>query len=170
MSIGDTTLTVVGNLTDDPDLKWLPSGAAVVAFTVAASRRVWDKESGEWRDGDTLFLRCSAWRHLAEHIGDTCVKGMRVIATGRLSQRDWTDDKGVKRIMTELNVEQFGPSLKYATATVKKAARVGAGVNAPHPGDEHGAKASASGGWGTASSGDDQWSSSGGYACDEPPF
>ena len=171
MSIGDTTLTVVGNVTKDPDLKFLPSGVAVVSFTIASSRRVFDRDRNEWKDGDTLFMRCSAWRHLAEHIGDTLTKGTRVIASGRLSQRDYEDNQGVQRTITELNVEEIGPSLKYATATVKKAARAAAGGEPPHPGDRGNA---GSGGWGqTAPSGGDQWGGTGSWGAgngEEPPF
>ncbi|MEY9934275.1 single-strand DNA-binding protein [Catenulispora sp. GP43] len=175
MSIGDTTLTVVGNITKDPDLKFLPSGVAVVSFTIAASRRVFDRDKNEWRDGDTLFMRCSAWRHLAEHIGDTLTKGTRVIASGRLSQRDWEDNNGVQRTVVELNVEEIGPSLKYATATVKKAARAGA----PHPAEAYaGASAGAGntggwggGEWGSASSKPGPWDGADApYTGDEPPF
>lgn len=172
MSIGDTTLTVIGNLTKDPEVRFLATGAAVASFTIAASRRVYDQQSGEWKDGDTLFMRCSAWRHLAEHIGDTLTKGTRVIASGRLSQRDYVDNAGVTRTIVELNVEEIGPSLKYATATVKKAARGDGGV--PHPADAYaGAAAPAgnAGAWGSGTAAAPSWDgAAGSYAGDEPPF
>src|SRR5882762_1212046 len=115
MSIGDTTLTVVGNLTKDPELRIMPNtGTSVVSFTVASSRRVWDKDKNEYKDGDSLFMRCSAWRHLADHIAESCEKGTRVIVTGRLSQRDYVDNQNVQRTIMELQVEEVGPSLKYA--------------------------------------------------------
>ncbi len=160
MSIGDTTLTVIGNLTKDPDYRIIPSGASVVSFTIASSRRVYDQTTGQWKDGDTIFMRCSAWRHLADHIGDTLTAGMRVVAHGRLKQREYEVD-GVKRTVMELDVEEIGPSLKYATAKVVKATR----DQAPHPADAY-ATAGTSGGWGQAPSGADPWASSG----NQPPF
>src|SRR4051812_42846561 len=131
MSIGDTNLTIIGNLTGDPDLRFTGSGHAVVAFTVAASRRVFDQESGKWKDADTLFLRCSAWRTLAEHAAESLSRGMRVIVTGRLKQREYETAEGEKRTVFEVDVEEIGPSLRYATAKVAKATR----NQAPHPAD-----------------------------------
>lgn len=165
MSIGDTTLTVVGNLTKDPELRIMSNtGTSVVSFTVASSRRVWDKDTNAYKDGDTIFMRCSAWRHLADHVAETLEKGTRVIVSGRLSQREYEDNKGVQRTIMELQVEEIGPSLKYATATMKKVARGGTGGEPPHPGDAwsagqtSGQNSAGGGGWG------------GGYAEDEPPF
>ena len=132
MSAGDTTLTITGNLTADPELRFTGTGIAVAAFTVAASRRVYDQESGQWQDGDTLFLRCSAWRNLAEHAAETLEKGMRVIVTGRLKQRSYETQEGEKRTVYEVDVEDLGPSLKWATAKIAKASR----DKAPHPADE----------------------------------
>jgi len=174
MSIGDTTLTVIGNLTKDPELRFIPTGAALASFTVAASRRVYDQATGQWKDGDTLFMRCSAWRYLAEHINDTLAKGMRVIASGRLSQRDYEDGNGVTRTVVELNVEEIGPSLKYATATVKKASR----DQAPHPAAAFAgtsAPAGNAGGWGgggwDGTSAGTSWEGSDApNTSDEPPF
>jgi single-strand DNA-binding protein len=166
MSIGDTTLTVIGNLTKDPELKWLPSGVAVVSFTIASSRRVRDNDSGEWKDGDTIFMHCSAWRHIAEHIGDSLTQGMRVVAHGRLKQRDY-EVEGDRRTIMELDVEEIGPSLKYATAKVIKAARSGAPV--PHPADTHASTSSS--GWGKTQPGpDDPWAGAASTTEDEPPF
>lgn len=166
MSFGDTTITVIGNLTADPDIRFTTGGVAVAAFTVAASRRVFDKDTKQWADGDTLFLRCSAWRDLAEHIKETLTKGQRVIAYGRLKQRDYTDTQDVKRTVIELDVEEIGPSLKNAIAKVTKTTRNGA----PHPAEQSG--------WGTtAPAGGDPWqqnpamagAGAGSYS-DEPPF
>lgn len=130
MSIGDTTLTVAGNLTADPDLRFIQgSGAPVTTFTIAATRRTYDQNTNAWKDGDTLFLRAVAWRELAEHTAESLTKGTRVIAHGRLKQRTYEDTEGVKRTIVELEVEEIGPSLKYATARVTKTTR----DSAPHP-------------------------------------
>lgn len=121
---GETTITVVGNLTADPELRFTPSGAAVANFTVASTPRTFDRQSGEWRDGEALFLRCNLWRQPAENVAESLTKGARVIVTGRLKQRTWNDkDSGQKRYSIELDVDEVGPSLRFATATVKKAAR-----------------------------------------------
>jgi single-strand DNA-binding protein len=130
MSAGDTTLTITGNLTAEPELRFTSTGVAVAAFTVAASRRVLDQETGQWKDGDTLFLRCSAWRNLAEHICDSALaKGTRVIVTGRLKQRQYETPDGDKRTVYELDADDIGPSLKWATAKVAKTTR----EKVPHP-------------------------------------
>jgi single-strand DNA-binding protein len=129
MPAGDTTLTIIGNLTAEPELRFTGSGVAVAAFTVAASRRVFDQEMGQWKDGDTLFLRCSAWRSLAEHICESAAKGMRVIVTGRLKQRQYETPDGGKRTVYELDADDVGPSLRWATAKVAKTSR----DKAPHP-------------------------------------
>jgi len=166
MSSGDITTTVIGNLTKDPELRITPSGASVVAFTIASSARVFDQQAGAWKDGPTVFMRCSAWRHMADHIAETLERGMRVVAHGRLKQRDWEDDKGVKRIVIELDVDEIGPSLKYATAKVVKAARGGAGAEPPHPATAwDNAGGNQAGGWGNAPA-SDQWSPTD----DQPPF
>jgi single-strand DNA-binding protein len=131
MSTGDTTLTITGNLTADPDLRFTGTGTAVAAFTVAASRRVYDQASGQWKDGDTLFLRCSAWRELADHAAETLTKGTRVIVTGRLKQRSYDTPEGDKRTVYELDADDIGPSLKWATAKIARTSR----GKAPHPAD-----------------------------------
>ena len=131
MSAGDTTLTITGNLTADPDLRFTGTGTAVAAFTVAASRRVYDQASGQWKDGDTLFLRCSAWRELADHAAETLTKGTRVIVTGRLKQRSYETPEGDKRTVYELDADDIGPSLKWATAKIARTSR----DKAPHPAD-----------------------------------
>src|SRR5207244_4172501 len=125
-------LTITGNLTIDPELRFTDSGIGVAAFTVAASRRVYDQASGQWKDGDTLFLRCSAWRDLADHAAESLSKGMRVIVTGRLKQRSYETQEGEKRTVYEIDVEDLGPSLKWATAKIAKASR----DKVPHPADE----------------------------------
>ena len=131
MSAGDTTLTVTGNLTADPDLRYTQTGVPVAAFTVAASRRVYDQASGQWKDGDTLFLRCSAWRQLAEHAAESLTTGTRVIVTGRLRQREYETSEGDKRTVYEVDTDDVGPSLKWATAKIARTAR----EKAPHPAD-----------------------------------
>ena len=120
---GETILTVVGNLTAEPELRFTPSGLAVATFTVASTPRTFDKASGEWKDGDALFLRCSLWRQPAENVAESLVKGSRVIVTGRLRQRSFETREGEKRTVVELEVDEIGPSLRYATAKVAKAGR-----------------------------------------------
>ncbi|MFD5864396.1 single-stranded DNA-binding protein [Agromyces sp. NPDC127015] len=153
---GETSLTVVGNLTADPELRYLPNGTPVVNFTIASTERVFDRQSNEWKDGSVLFMRCSCWREFAEQVAGSLQKGMRVVATGRLRQRQWEDNEGKKGSSTELDVEDVGPSLRYATATVTRAQRRNAG-----PGEQRFAPAS-----------NDAWGATppppGGY--DETPF
>ena len=117
---GETVITVVGNLTADPELRFLPSGAAVANFTVASTPRTFDKQSGEWKDGDALFLSCSVWRQAAENVAETLHKGMRVIVQGRLRQRSYETQQGERRTVVELEVDEIGPSLRYATAAVTR--------------------------------------------------
>ena len=117
----DTTVTVVGNLTADPELRFTHSGAAVANFTVASTPRTFDRQSNEWEDGDTLFLPCSIWRQAAEHVAESLTKGTRVIVTGRLKQRSYDDREGNKRTIYEVEVEEVGPSLLRATAVVTRA-------------------------------------------------
>lgn len=118
----DTILTIIGNLTADPELKFTASGAAVANFTIASTPRTFDKNSNEWKDGDALFMRCSIWRQAAENVAESLVRGSRVIASGRLKQREFEMD-GQKRTVVELEVDEIGPSLKYATAKVTKKER-----------------------------------------------
>src|SRR5690348_10505487 len=140
---GETVITVVGNLTDDPELRFTPSGAAVASFTVASTPRTFDKNSNEWKDGDALFLRCSIWRQAAENVAESLTKGMRVVVQGRLRQRSYETREGEKRTVVELDVEEVGPSLKYATAKVTKSSRgSGGGGFGGGGGDSRG------GGWG----------------------
>ena len=146
---GDTLITVVGNLTADPELRFTPSGAGVANFTVASTPRTFDKASGEWKDGEALFMRCNIWRQAAENVAETLTRGARVIATGRLKQRSFETRDGEKRTVVELDVDEIGPSLKYATAKVNK---VSGGSASSGPSDDP---------WGSAppAGGDD-----------EPPF
>ena len=124
---GDTIITIVGNLTGDPELRFTPSGAAVANFTVASTPRVYDRGTQQWKDGDTLFMRCSIWREAAENVAETLVKGARVIAQGRLVQRSYETRDGEKRTQVELQVDEVGPSLRYASAKVTRNSRGGGG-------------------------------------------
>lgn len=117
---GETVITVVGNLVDDPELRFTPAGAAVAKFRVASTPRIFDRQTNEWKDGDGLFLTCSVWRQAAEHVAESLQRGMRVIVQGRLKQRSYEDREGVKRTVYELDVDDVGPSLKSATAKVTK--------------------------------------------------
>ena len=124
---GETIITVVGNLTADPELRFTPSGAAVANFTVASTPRIMDRQTSEWKDGEALFLRCSIWREAAENVAESLTRGSRVIVSGRLKQRSFETKEGEKRTVMELEVDEIGPSLKYATAKVNKASRGGGG-------------------------------------------
>ncbi|MER6197885.1 single-stranded DNA-binding protein [Streptomyces sp. NPDC001586] len=164
---GETVITVVGNLVDDPELRFTPSGAAVAKFRVASTPRIFDKQTNEWKDGEGLFLTCSVWRQAAENVAESLQRGMRVIVQGRLKQRSYEDREGVKRTVYELDVEEVGPSLKTATAKVAKTTgRGGQGGYGGGGGQQQGG----GGGWGGAPSGgapqgggapsDDPWASS----------
>lgn len=122
---GDTNITVVGNLTADVELNFTPSGAAVANFTVASTPRIFDRQSGEWKDGEALFMRCNLWRQAAEHAAESLTRGARVVVTGRLRQRNYETKEGEKRTVIELEVEEIGPSLRYATVKVNKVSRNG---------------------------------------------
>ena len=167
MAQGDIPVTIVGNLTNDPELRFTPSGAAVASFTVASSTRVLDKQTNEWKDGDTTFLRCNVWRQYAENVAESLQRGSRVIVTGRLRQRTYETREGEKRTVMELEVDEIGPSLRYATAKVQKMQRSSGGGG-------YGSGGSGNGGGG-GSSFDDPWASavpaggSGSYD-EEPPF
>ena len=165
---GDTVITVVGNLTADPELRFTPSGAAVANFTVASTPRTFDRQTNEWKDGDALFLRCSIWREAAENVAETLTKGMRVIVQGRLTQRSYETREGEKRTVVELQVDEIGPSLRYASAKVTRAQRSGGG------GGGFGGAPQGGGGGGYQQQ-SDPWAtsgpaSSGGGFSDEPPF
>jgi single-strand DNA-binding protein len=120
---GETVITVIGNLTADPELRFTPSGAAVANFTVASTPRTYDQTSQEWKDGEALFLRCNVWRQAAENVAESLTRGSRVIVSGRLKQRSFDTKEGEKRTVIELEVDEIGPSLRYATAKVTRAAR-----------------------------------------------
>jgi single-strand DNA-binding protein len=167
MTQGDVIVTIVGNLTNDPELRFTPSGAAVANFTVASTPRTFDRQLNEWKDGETLFMRCSAWRDAAESVAESLQRGTRVVVVGRLKQRSYETKEGEKRTVVELDVDEVGPSLRYATAKVAKASRMGGGgvpgggsgarVQPPADPWDAGGRAAAGGG--------------GGYgAAEEPPF
>jgi single-strand DNA-binding protein len=184
---GDTVITVVGNLTADPELRFTPSGAAVANFTVASTPRTFDRQTNEWRDGEALFLRCSVWRQAAENVAESLQKGMQVIVQGRLKQRSFETKEGEKRTTYELEVDEIGPSLKFATAKVTKAGR-GGGYGGGGGGNRggYGGPQGGQGGYGGPPQGnsgpaDDPWASPGGNQgggwgqapggyTDEPPF
>lgn len=120
---GETVITVIGNLTSDPELRFTPSGSAVANFTIASTPRTFDRQSNEWKDGETLFLRASIWREAAENVAESLTKGMRVIVQGRLASRTYDTKEGEKRTVMELEVDEIGPSMRYATAKVNRSAR-----------------------------------------------
>ena len=168
MAAGDVTITVIGNLTDDPELRFTPSGAAVAKFRVASTPRFLDKQTNEWKDGEPLFLQCNIWRQAAENVAESLQRGARVIVSGRLRQRTYETREGEKRTVMELEVDEIGPSLRYATAKVQKMSRSSGG----------GFGSGGGGGQGGGMS-DDPWASAvpapaGGGAGssfdDEPPF
>jgi single-strand DNA-binding protein len=184
---GETVITVIGNLVDDPELRFTPSGAAVAKFRVASTPRTFDRQTNEWKDGESLFLTCSVWRQAAENVAESLQRGMRVIVQGRLRQRSYEDREGIKRTVYELDVDEVGPSLRNATAKVTKTTGrggqggygggggQGGGWGGGPGGGQGGAPADdpwatgapaggqGSGGWGGGSGG------GGGYS-DEPPF
>ena len=160
---GETTITVIGNLTSDPELRFTPSGSAVANFTIASTPRTFDRQSNEWKDGETLFLRANVWREAAENVSESLAKGMRVIVTGRLKSRSYETKEGEKRTVIELEVDEVGPSLRYANAKVNRTQRgnqggqgngfQGNGNNQPQTGPQDDpwavpANSSAAGGWG----------------------
>jgi single-strand DNA-binding protein len=184
---GETTITVVGNLTDDPELRFTPSGAAVAKFRIASTPRTLDRQSGEWKDGEPLFLACNIWRDAAEHVAESLQRGARVIVQGRLRQRSYETREGEKRTIYELEVDEIGPSLRYATAKVQKMSRSGGGggggFGASGGGGGNRQPSSGGGGGGNNSNFDDPWATaapasggrSGGASSnssfdDEPPF
>ncbi|WP_341926333.1 single-stranded DNA-binding protein [Nocardioides psychrotolerans] len=145
---GETIITVVGNLVDDPELRFTPSGAAVANFRIASTPRTFDKQSNEWKDGDALFLSCAVWRQAAENVAESLQKGMRVVVQGRLKSRQYETREGEKRTVMEIEVEEVGPSLKYATAKVTRASRSGGGGGGYGGGQPSG---------GGSQGGDDPW-------------
>ncbi|MFF3755102.1 single-stranded DNA-binding protein [Streptomyces sp. NPDC002018] len=159
---GETVITVVGNLVDDPELRFTPSGAAVAKFRVASTPRTFDRQTNEWKDGESLFLTCSVWRQAAENVAESLQRGMRVVVQGRLKQRSYEDREGVKRTVYELDVEEVGPSLKNATAKVTKTTgRGGQGGQGGYGGGQGG------GNWGGGPGGGGQ-QGGGGAPADDP--
>jgi single-strand DNA-binding protein len=182
MAAGDTPITVVGNLVADPELRFTPSGQPVATFRVASTPRVMDRQSNEWKDGDSLFLTCNVWRQAAENVAESLQRGMRVIVTGRLKQRNYETREGEKRTVYEVEVDDVGPSLRNASAKVNRASR-GSGENGfgggNGNGNGNGNRAGGNGGNGNsyaaqpaagASRNEDPWASSDAGYSDEPPF
>lgn len=180
---GDTTLTIIGNLTNDPELRFTPSGAAVANFTVASTPRTFDRQANEWKDGETLFMRCSVWRDAAENVAESLQRGSRVLVTGRLKSRSYETKEGEKRTVIELEVDEVGPSLRYATAKVNKTQRGGGGGGGGFGGGGGGGGyggggGGGGGGYGGGQPADDPWATStpaaagGGFggSQEEPPF
>jgi len=193
---GETVVTLVGNLVDDPELRFTPSGAAVANFRVASTPRTYDRQSGEWKDGESLFLSCSVWRQAAENVAESLQRGMRVIVQGRLKSRSYDDREGNKRTVFEIDVDEVGPSLRSATAKVTRAMRSGPGgeggggggfggggggqQGGGFGGGQGGAPQNdpwatpqgggAQGGGGQAAPQNDPWASQGGGSMEEPPF
>lgn len=175
---GETNITVIGNLTDDPELKFTPSGAAVANFTVASTPRTFDKQTNEWKDGTALFIRCSVWRQMAENVAESLQKGQHVMVHGALNVRNYERQDGSKGTSVEMNVYEVGASLRFATAKVTKANRSGGGGSSGGGGDAGGSQGGNANPWsqqpaqggGTApqQAGSDAWS--GGGSTDEPPF
>ena len=171
----DNQIVIVGNLVDDPELRFTPSGAAVASFRVASTPRTYDRASGEWKDGETLFLTCSAWRQLGENVAESLTRGSRVIVQGRLKQRSYETREGEKRTVFEIEVEEVGPSMKYATAKVTKTSRSGGGQGFQSGGGDDpwaSNQGSQSGGGQQGGGQGDPWATSGGSGGhqDEPPF
>jgi single-strand DNA-binding protein len=174
---GDTIITVVGNLTADPELRFTPSGAAVANFTVASTPRTFDRQSNEWKDGEALFMRCNVWRQAAENVAESLTRGARVVVTGRLKQRSFETREGEKRTVVELEVDEIGPSLRYATAKVNKVSRGSGGGDFGGGGGGGGGGYGGGGGRASGGGSDDPWGSAApapagaaGGSFEEPPF
>ncbi|MCZ7440677.1 MULTISPECIES: single-stranded DNA-binding protein [unclassified Micromonospora] len=170
---GDTTITVIGNLTDDPELRFTPSGAAVAKFRVASTPRFLEKASGEWKDGEPLFLSCTVWRQAAENVAESLQRGARVIVSGRLRQRSYETREGEKRTVIELEVDEIGPSLRYATAKVQKMSRSGGGgggFGGGGGGGQGGGGGNFDDPWASAAPAPSRAGSGGGNFDEEPPF
>jgi len=169
MAAGDTQITIAGNLVDDPELRFTPAGQPVARFRVASTPRFRDNSTGEWKDGDSLFLTCNVWRQAAENVAESLTRGTRVIVSGRLRQRSYETKEGEKRTVYEIEVDDVGPSLRNASAKVNKATRNGSGGG---PAGSGGRSAGGQGGQGSAGGGEaDPWASDGpGAYSDEPPF
>jgi single-strand DNA-binding protein len=190
---GETVVTLVGNLVDDPELRFTPSGAAVANFRIASTPRTYDRQTGEWKDGESLFLSCSVWRQAAENVAESLQRGMRVIVQGRLKSRSYDDREGNKRTVFEIDVDEVGPSLRSATAKVTRAMRSGpggegggggfgggggnqgggggyGGGQGGAPQNDPWATPQQQGGGGQSAPQNDPWASQGGGSMEEPPF
>ena len=189
---GETVVTLVGNLVDDPELRFTPSGAAVANFRIASTPRTYDRQTGEWKDGESLFLSCSVWRQAAENVAESLQRGMRVIVQGRLKSRSYDDREGNKRTVFEIDVDEVGPSLRSATAKVTRAMRSGpggegggggfggggggnqgggfGGGQGAAPQNDPWATPQGQGGGGQSAPQNDPWASQGGGSMEEPPF
>ena len=178
MAAGDTQITIAGNLVDDPELRFTPAGQPVARFRVASTPRFLDKNTNEWKDGDSLFLTCNVWRQAAENVAESLTRGMRVIVSGRLRQRSYETKEGEKRTVYEVEVDDVGPSLRNASAKVNKLARSGgSGGGGGRPSGGQGGGGQGGGGQGGGSQGGggrgddaDPWASDSGSFSDEPPF
>ena len=173
MAAGDTQITIAGNLVDDPELRFTPSGQPVAKFRVASTPRFRDNTTGEWKDGDSLFLTCNVWRQAAENVAESLTRGTRVIVSGRLRQRSYETNEGEKRTVYEIEVDDVGPSLRNASAKVSKMARSGGDGNYGNGGQRSsgGRPSGGQGAQGGSGSGDsDPWASDSGSFSDEPPF
>jgi single-strand DNA-binding protein len=176
MAAGDTPITIVGNLVDDPELRYTQTGQAVAKFRIASTPRFRDNATGEWKDGDSLFLSCNVWRQAAENSAESLQRGMRVIVSGRLRQRSYETKEGEKRTVYEVEVDDVGPSLRNASAKVTKSSRSSAGGGCGGQGSGGQGSGGQSGGYGGGGSGgravDDPWASESGDGgtTDEPPF
>jgi single-strand DNA-binding protein len=172
MAAGDTQITIVGNLVDDPQLRYTPTGQAVANFRVASTPRFLDRNTNEWKDGDSLFLSCNVWRQAAENVAESLQRGMRVIVSGRLRQRSYETKEGEKRTVYEIEVDEVGPSLRNASAKVTKSSRSTGGFGGGPSGPSGGGGQSGYGGGGGRPA-DDPWASDAGGSdnlSDEPPF
>ena len=175
MAAGDTPITVVGNLVADPELRFTPAGQPVATFRIASTPRVMDRQTNEWKDGDSLFLSCNVWRQAAENVAESLQRGMRVIVTGRLKQRNYETKEGEKRTVYEVEVDDVGPSLRNASAKVNRASRGsgegGFGGGSTNRGGSYSGGQGSSSGGGNGAKNEDPWASdSGGGYSDEPPF
>ena len=177
MAAGDTAITIAGNLVDDPELRFTPAGQPVAKFRIASTPRYLDKNTNEWKDGDSLFLTCNVWRQAAENVAESLTRGMRVIVSGRLRQRSYETKEGEKRTVYEVEVDDVGPSLRNASAKVNKMARSGAngggqGGSGGGQGGGQGGGRPSGGGQGGSGQDTDPWASDGGGGnfSDEPPF
>ncbi|HSZ98934.1 MAG TPA: single-stranded DNA-binding protein [Streptosporangiaceae bacterium] len=174
MAAGDTTITIIGNLVNDPELRYTPTGQAVATFRVASTPRFMDRQTNEWKDGDSLFLSCNVWRQAAENVAESLQRGMRVIVSGRLRQRSYETKEGEKRTVYEVEVDEVGPSLRNASAKVNKSARSGSGSG--FGGGQSGSAGQGGYGGGAGNAGgranDDPWAAEPGDSgfSDEPPF